>query len=271
MRFISRLDNLEDLDKKYNFKSRARALVEKWSIALPKGADDTPGPSIPPSHRGEQKSNFLATLDPALRPTALPEQKTQLFSRHPVQHQQGVNELRMQVSQLLTCKDPIDTSAARSSQVPHASGYDGASDLGESEDETEYEHTIISVTGQSYVASCTSSTESNAPGTIFTNSGDSTQRGAHRDTHNGAHDGSSGSSSATSDTSTWQSPGSDSQMAVIARKKLAALSFTGDIDGRRFMREFEKLVDRVQPEMSDDDKRILLVRTNWVSLASTIS
>lgn len=71
---------------------------------------------------------------------------------------------------------------------------------------------------------------------------------------------SSESSSSSGESSSWGLAGPhESSIAAIARRKLGGLSFRGEIDGGRFMGEFEKLIDRVQGDMSDEDKRILLV------------
>ena len=65
-------------------------------------------------------------------------------------------------------------------------------------------------------------------------------------------------SSSASEYDPFALSGKDALAAVFA-KRLKNLTFDGTRDGKRFVKEFEGLVVRVFPRMSDEDKRLLLV------------
>ena len=268
MRFISKLEDQNVINSQYNFKARARALVEKWNTTSPReSGEDSPGSSVPPAQRGEETLNFLATLEPSLRRTVLLEQKEEMLRNLPIEIQNEANALRKQAG-----LSPIDLDNVynhrNSTALVHlhpVSRYDGASDIEGSDGgfETEYEHSCISATHESTIISCASSTaetDSQTSDTVLSHSRGSTQRG-RRPPANDPRDNEVSSASSSSSGSTWHNASHESQITVIARKRLASLSFAGDVDGARFIKEFEKLVERVQPDMSDDDKRMLLVST----------
>jgi len=48
-------------------------------------------------------------------------------------------------------------------------------------------------------------------------------------------------------------------LTEVMTKRLKNLVFDGNMDGKRFVKEFEALVGKVQPDTSDEDKRLLLV------------
>jgi hypothetical protein len=54
--------------------------------------------------------------------------------------------------------------------------------------------------------------------------------------------------------------GTATALTEVMAKRLKNLVFDGTSDGKRFVKEFEALVDKVQPDINDEDKRLLLVR-----------
>ncbi|KAF8426907.1 hypothetical protein EV426DRAFT_425302 [Tirmania nivea] len=269
LRFISRLEDLEVVETHYNFKARARALVEKWSSTLPKElAEDQIGSPI--QIDTPTPDDFLSGLNPTLRSAVLLGASDGWLRKMPVEVQREAHEIRRQAGlpPLLAEVEQQDNRALVHVHSVSVSGYDDASDISESDDEghTEYEQSYISTstTHESKVVSCTSSMAETLSQTSDTTLSHSTPRGVpmghdmgQRPIVDEMHEIDTSSASSSSGASTWHSPGIDS-ISMIARKKLASLKFSGDIDGARFIKEFEKLVDRVQPDMSDDDKRMLL-------------
>lgn len=53
--------------------------------------------------------------------------------------------------------------------------------------------------------------------------------------------------------------GGETALVEIFRQRLAELRFDGTKDGKRFVKEFEGLVQRVVPGISEEDRRLLLV------------
>lgn len=282
LKFISRIEDPNVVESQYNFTGRARALVDKWGATLPKlaGAESPTSPirqfetkeELIKTQEAEWRE-FFSELNPALRRALLLDLSEPFLRKMPVEYQSEANAYRIQI-QLPPRPidyDPYDTSdkAALVQLAKLSATYDGASDTSASEDETEYEQSYVSTTHESTAVSCASSmaeTDSQTSETILSHSRGSPSRGVggheintgHRVPPNDLHDVELSSASSSS-TSTWHSPSNDSHISLIARKKLASLKFLGDLDGARFIKEFEKLVDRVQPDMSDDDKRVLLV------------
>lgn len=264
LRFISRLEDPEVVETHYNFKARARALVEKWSAALPKESTedqigspilfDTPTPD-----------DILSGLNQTLRSAVLLGAGEEWLRK---EIQREAYEIRRQAGlpRPLAEMEQQDNRALVHVYPVSMSGSDGASDVSESDDEgrIEYEQSYVSTTHDSTIISCASSMVETGSQTSDTGLSHSTPRGipighdmGRRPIVNEMHEIDTSSSSSSSGASTWHSPGIDS-ISMISRKKLASLKFAGDVDGARFIKEFEKLVDRVQPDMSDDDKRMLL-------------
>ena len=268
LKFISRLEDPEVVQTHYNFKARARALVEKWSATLPKEpTEDQIGSPIQINR--PTSDDILSGLNPALRSAVLSGASEGWLRKMSVEIQREAHAIRRQAGlpPLLTGVEQQDNRALVHVHPMSVSGYDGASDISESDDEshTEYEQSYISTAHEPTVVSCASSmveTESQTSDTVLSHS---TPRGipmrpdvGPRPIVNEMHEIDTSSASSSSGASTWHSPGIDS-ISIIARKKLASLKFAGDVDGARFIKELEKLVDRVQSDMSDDDRRMLLV------------
>jgi len=268
LKFIGRLEDPEVVQSHYNFRARARALVEKWSATLPKETVEDQICS-PIQIDTPTADDILSGLNPTLRSAVLLGASEGWLRGMPVEIQREAHAIRTQAGlPPLLQLDNVEQQNNRALVHVHSvsvSEYDGASDTSES-GHAGYEQSYVSTTRESAVVSCTSSmaeTESQTSGTVLSHS---TPRGlpmghdmGQRPIVNEMHEIDTSSTSSSSGTSTWHSPGTDA-ISVIARKKLASLEFAGDVDGARFIKEFEKLVDRVQPDMSDDDKRMLLVR-----------
>jgi len=270
LKFISRLEDPEVVEAHYNFKARARALVEKWSATLPKEpTEDQIGSPI--QSDTPTPDDILSGLNPTLRSAVLLGASEGWLKKMPVEIQREAHEIRRQtgVLPLLADAEQQDNRALVHVHPVSVLGYDGASDISESDDEdhTEYEQSYVSTIHESTVVSYASSMAETGSQTSETVLSHSTPRGVpmghdmgRRPIVNEMLEIDTSSASSSSGTSTY-SPGIDS-ISMIARKKLASLKFAGDIDGARFIKEFEKLVDRAQPDMSDDDKRMLLVWKN---------
>ena len=266
LKFISRLEDPDFIHSQYNFKVRARALVEKWSTTLPKGTgEDSPSWPMP------LKDDELLNLQTIHSYPKRVDQREKLLEDLASELQSETNILRGQGEPVLPLqRDGLSHqySTVLVSQR-HSSGGDNASDISTSDDggETEYEQSYCSTTHDSTLISYASSSDtgSQASDTVLSYSRDSTPRGyvhekIKRPVATEVLETDTSSSTSSCSTSTWRHQNNESQIALIARKKLVSLKFTGEVDGARFIKEFEKLVDRVQPDMSDDDKRLLLVR-----------
>lgn len=269
LKFISRLEDPDFIHSQYNFKVRARALVEKWSTTLPKGTgEDSPNWPAPP--KGDELLS-LQSIHPSLKRAVLPDEREELLGDLALESPGKANTLGGQAE--LAPPSERDEFNHQYNTVlvsqRHSPGDDDASEISTSDGggETEYEQSYCSTTQESTFVSYASSSDtgSQTSDTVLSYSRGSTPRGyAHEKINRPvaieAIETDTSSSTSSCSSSTWRHQINESQIAQISRKKLVSLSFSGEVDGARFIKEFEKLVDRVQPDMSDDDKRLLLVR-----------
>lgn len=268
LKFISRLEDPDFIHSQYNFKVRARALVEKWSTTLPKGSgEDSPSWPMPP--KGDELLSLQA-IHSSPKHTVLQDQQEEPLGDLASELRGEISILRGQAELSPLSESDEFNHRYNTALVTqrHPSG-DDTSDISTSDGggETEYEQSYYSTTHESTVVSYASSSDtgSQTSDTVLSYSRSSTPRGythekINRPVATEVIETDTSSSTSSCSTSTWRHQNNESQIAQIARKKLVSLKFMGEVDGARFIKEFEKLVDRVQPDMSDDDKRLLLVR-----------